>query len=214
MPAPRARAASMNSLLGQCDRLGIDDAGDLHPIHQRDDEHDDDEAGLQDGGEGDGEQKRRERHHQIREAHDGGADETAQEAGDHSEPGAEHHGGAVGEHADDHRSLGTEQEAGEDVAAERVGAHPEAGVGGQRLALDRQPVEELLVRIVGGDEVRRDGRQHRNRHDDEAAERRPVFGKSSPEVAHEDWEQALRLPRGPTSAQTSTNGNQVKDGFR
>ena len=49
--------------------LGIDDARDLDPVHHGDHHGDDPEAGLEDGGQRNGEQQGGKGHHQIGEAH-------------------------------------------------------------------------------------------------------------------------------------------------
>lgn len=102
--------------------FGIDDAGDLHPVDERNHHGDDPEARLQKGCQHDGEKQCRKGHHQIGEAHQDVARQSAEITGDDADEEADRHRDAIGDKADDQRSAGAEEQAREEVAAERVGA--------------------------------------------------------------------------------------------
>ena len=193
----RARACADRALgvdelaLGERARLGVDDARGLHPVHQRDHHGDDPQARLEHGRQADGEQQRRERHHQVGEAHQRAADPAAEIAGGDADQRADEQRDAVGDDADDQRGARAEQDAGQQVAAEQVGAQPEVGVGRQRRAFQRQPVEELLVRVVAGEPRRQDRAGHHDRDDGEADHRqRPLqqpLEHAGPELGRHRW---------------------------
>ena len=71
-------------------RLGIDDARHLHPIDQGDHQRDDPQAGPQQRRQNDREQKRREGHHQIGEAHQRIPDKPAHIAGHDADDHSDH----------------------------------------------------------------------------------------------------------------------------
>ena len=170
------RALGVDELaLGERARLGVDDARGLHPVHQRDHHGDDPQARLEDRGEADRQQQRREGHHQVGEAHQRAADPAAEIAGGDADQRADQQRRAIGDDADDQRGARAEEDAGQQVAAEQVGAEPEVGVGRQRRAFQRQPVEDLLVGIVGGEPRREERAGHDDRDD------RP--GRSPPAAA-------------------------------
>ena len=166
------RALGVDELaLGERAGLGVDDARGLHPVHQRDHHGDDPQAGLEHGGEADRQQQRRKRHHQVGEAHQRGADPAAEIAGGDADQRADQQRRAIGDDADDQRGARAVEDAGQQVAAEQVGAEPEGGVGRQRRAFQRQAVEHLLVGIVGGEPRRQDRAGHDDRHDHQAEQR-------------------------------------------
>ena len=165
-------------------RLGIDHPGDLHPVHQGDHDDDDGKAGLEDGGERDGEQERRKGHHQVGEAHDRGPRRAPQISRGNPQKTADHHRDPIGENADQQRGAGAVEQPRELVAPIGVGAEPEALAGGKRRALQRQAVEELLIGIVRGD--RRGEQAERQQHQNHAKtdHRQPVATEAPPEILH------------------------------
>ena len=143
-------------------RLGEDDPRHLDPVHQRDHHGDDPEARAEKGREHDRQQQRRKGHHEIGEAHDRIADETAEIARHHADDHPDEDRDAVRDEADDQRGPGAEQQSGEKVAPERIRAEPVFRPGRQRRAFHGQAVERLGVRR----ERRDPGSQNRGRHHD------------------------------------------------
>ena len=128
-PAPMPRSASTNSAVAQPPRLGIDHAGEEGPVGQRQREH----RGFERRRH---QLRQRERQDQLRQgekhvgdAHDRLGQPAAAIAGD--EP--ERHADPVGDHDDDdrdfERAARAENDAGEDVAPEIVGAERKGGAG-------------------------------------------------------------------------------------
>ena len=181
--APMVRSASMNSRSRERTRLGVDDAGGLDPVHQRDHQRDDPEARLQDGGEADGEQQRGKRHHQIGEAHQRAADPAAEIASRDSDQGSDQQSCAIRDDADDQGGPGSIEDTGGKVASEQVGAQPEFFAGRQRRSLERQTVEHLLVRIVLCQQRGKDGARHGDGDQGEADNRQAALQKLSPDPA-------------------------------
>ena len=182
--APRSGAdgtARLDELpLGQRGGLGVDHAGDLHPVHQRDHQGHDPQGRLEDRRQRDREEQGREGHHQVGQAHDRGTEPAAQIAGDDSEHRAEQDGDAVRDDADQQRGARAVDQAREQVAAEQVGAEPEVPVGRQRRALERQAVEELLVRRVRGKLGCQYRGEDRDQDDGEPEHRQPGYETGAP----------------------------------
>ena len=107
------------------------------------------ERWLQERGEGDAEQQGRKGHHEIGEAHDGGTREAAHIACDNAEDGADEHGDAIGENADHQRRAGAIEHARELVAAERIGAEPEALRGGRGEPSSVRPSKNCSFGLYG-----------------------------------------------------------------
>jgi len=87
-------------LSGQGQGLAVDDPRDLYPVHHRDHQRDDPQAGLEDRRQRDRQEQRREGHHQVGETHDRGPYPTLRIAGDDAQHRAEQHRHAVGHDAD------------------------------------------------------------------------------------------------------------------
>ena len=100
------------------------------------------------------------------------ADDAAQIAGDDADEEADRHRDAVGDEADDQRGARAEEKAGEQVAAERVGAEQEMAIRRQRRAFDRQAVEHLVIGAEGSDPGRGDRHDHDKDDDDKPEQRR------------------------------------------
>src|SRR6185437_118219 len=66
------------------------------------------------------------------------------------------------------------------ITANQVGSEPELRVGRQRRAFKGQPVEELLIGIVGHDPWPEDCGEHRERNDHQAEERERAPDKPAP----------------------------------
>ncbi len=136
------------AVLGE--HVGADHAGQLRGVDDGD--RDDDgghriaERGQQHSGQGDA----RERHQDVHEAHDQFVHGLAGRRGEGAQQGARQDGQDHGAEADHERGLGAEQQAGEDVAAQPVGAEEVLGTG-------RGGGDEGLQRIVRGDDRREDG---------------------------------------------------------
>jgi hypothetical protein len=158
---------------GAADQAGVardlaDADGDHHVLQAGAEDGDDDE-GHQDAGEGE---------HDVDHAHHGGVHELAvvarQQAEDHADGG----GDGDRDQADRERDAGAVEDAGEDVAAELVGAQPMLG-GGWLGAVGRVDLD----RIVGGEEGGGEGRRDDEQEQDEADDRPPVLAEEVGEAA-------------------------------
>ena len=139
--------------------------------------------------------------------------QPAQIAGDEAQRGAHRHGEAIGHDADQQRGLRAEEQAGELVAAVGVGAEPEARIGRQGRALERQAVEELLRRIVRRQPGRCRGGKHEDDDDHQAGHGQPVTAEAVPSVVHaklnSGTEREARLSRGRPVAARKTRPSSI-----
>ena len=111
---------------------------------------------VEEDAEQDHEQQEGQRHHEVREAHQGLVDATAHEAGDAAVENSQQHEGERGDDADEERNPGAVHEPGEHVAAKVVGAQ-----GVQRQFQHRAGFglvdafhEPFLHRFLGSDDPR------------------------------------------------------------
>ena len=89
--------------------------------------------------------------------------------------------------ADDERGPGTPEQAGEKVAAEQVGAEPEAFPRRQRCSFQRQAVEELLVGRVGCEPGSGKGREPGQEDDGDAGQRQRIAPEAARPVLPARW---------------------------
>ena len=156
-----ASAASTNSFCFVDEKAGSDEAGGRHPVEQADDQHDQNEdAGHAAAGaalkkvverllvqEADDQQERhlRQRDEQVRQAHEQGIGEPAEEAGDCPDRGSQEDGDQRRNDADRQRDTAAPQHPGEDVASQRVGA--EGMFPGNAAAADGEIDRVDLLRV-------------------------------------------------------------------
>ena len=88
MASPQRPFGQDEIALHQAAGFGIDDAGHLHPIDQRNHHGDDPQARAQERCQHDGKKQGRKGHHQIGKAHQRIADEAAHIAGQNADPKA------------------------------------------------------------------------------------------------------------------------------
>ena len=91
---------------------------------------------------------------------------------------------AIGDKADDQRGAGAVEQAGEQVAAERIGAEQELGAWRHRRAFERQPVKHLFIGIIGCNEWCGD-RHENDEGDDRQAEQRRRLADHAFQDAHQ-----------------------------
>ncbi len=122
---PSARAASTYSSLLQAEEARPHDAADRQPPGDAEDDDDRVLAAPEHGGDGDGEDDVRDRQEDVDDAHDA-ASRCARRRSPATAPNATPMSSAstVDEDADLQRHAGAVDDAGEHVAAERVGAEP------------------------------------------------------------------------------------------
>jgi hypothetical protein len=142
---------------------------------------------VEEGGEHDRKQERREGSHQIGKAHQQAADDAAEEARGDADHGANRDGDAVGDDADDQRRARPVEEPRQEIAAEQVGTEQEMAARRQRRPLQCQPIEELLV----GRE-RRNQRRGGRRDDHEDDHGKPEHGKRPANQPRRDATEACR----------------------
>ena len=121
----------------------------------------------------DGEEHRRKRHPDVDDARDDAVGPAAEIAGDQPERRADQAGGGGRREGDDEGDAPAIDQPREQVAAEAVGAEPEARLGALHPE-GRQPLEHQILgeRILRRDQRREDRREQRDKQ--------PAAGKPQP----------------------------------
>ena len=177
-------------------RLGMDDAGEVGPVGERQRQHRAFDRRAQQLRQGEREDQLRQCEEDVGHPHDRFRHQAAAIAGDEAERHADGHG-----EADDHqchlqRAAGTEDDAGEDVPAQIVGAEGEGGAG--RLQSAQQ------MRRAGVFRVGRDPGAEDRQDDDPDDQQRPDHRRHIAEELAQDQHQYRSRMRGSISACTTS----------
>ena len=117
-------------LLPKREHLATHDTGHRGPAEDTDDDDDDGQARVADRHQGDGEQQKRDRQHDVDHPGDHGVDQLAEVAGCQPEHRADDDLEQGGHHPDDQRDSGTVGDPHQDVPTLVVGAQEEVAAGG------------------------------------------------------------------------------------
>ncbi len=161
--------------VAQRDGLGAGDAGVRRPGGDRDGEDRVLDPRLQRGDEGEREDQPRERHEDVGDAHQHEIDDPAGIARDRADQEPDRPDDDGDEADDQQRHARAGDDAGEDVAAEIVGAEPMRGAG-RHQAL----VQILIVHRPRPEQRRQHRRDHEQRHQSRPDQRQPVRAEDQP----------------------------------